>query len=477
MRSSPNPALSVPEGRSEQAQSGPAVLARYAVDQADGRPMDWELLGGQERVASRPAEPVERVQGHHYALRVMLIAINWVCEANTSFRAAAKCFEVLQQAQASAEESPSFWAIRLWVLRVGFYELKRPKPQANDWVLIVDSTIAVGQHKALVILGARLGELERRGFNLGHQDVSTLELRVLSQCTGPAVQESLEAASRAVGEPRAIVSDGGSEIKKGVRLFQADHPEVDWNYDLTHRFALLLEKELGTQEWWAEFITRTNQCRQGCQQTPWSHLQPPAPRLKARWLNVRPLVNWALHVLDYQRQERPSDRRFTTLFGWLKAYRKRLQRALQMVRLLEETCCQIKHQGLNGQQVEQCAQRIEQLALSKPVRTFAQKVLAFLREQAAVVRAGETLLGSSDVIESLFGKYKAVIKRSPLHAITIMVLLVAALTSERTEAVIQQALNSVSTADVQAWFAANGEPSLLAKRRQAFHPSKGTDPA
>jgi hypothetical protein len=50
----------------------------------------------------------------------------------------------------------------------------------------------------------------------------------------------------------------------------------------------------------------------------------------------------------------------------------------------------------------------------------------------------------------------------------IMALLVAALAAERTEAVILQALNSVSTADVQAWFAANGEPSLLAKRRQAL---------
>lgn len=434
--------------------------------------MDWELLGSEETVARGPTESAERASGHHYSLRVMLIAINWVCEANASFRAAGRCFQVLKQAQGSDEESPSFWAIRFWVLRVGFYELQRPKPQANDWVLIVDSTIAVGQHKALVILGVRLGELEQRGFNLGHQDVSTLELRVLGQCTGQAVRESLEAATQAVGEPRAIVSDAGSEVRNGVRLFQTDHPEVDWNYDLTHRFALLLKKELGTQEWWTQFITQTNQCRQECQQSPWSHLQPPAPRIKARWLNVQPLVNWAMQVLDYQRWKRPRDRRFTALFGWIKPYEKRLQQALQMVRVLEETCRQIKHHGLNHQQVELCAQRIDQLAPSGPVGAFAQKVLAFLQEQVAVVRAGETLLSSSDVIESLFGKYKAVLKRSPLRAITIMVLLVAALTSQRTEAVIQNAMNSVSTADVQAWFASNGEPSLLAKRRQAFAVSK-----
>ena len=77
-------------------------------------------------------------------------------------------------------------------------------------------------------------------------------------------------------------------------------------------------------------------------------------------------------------------------------------------------------------------------------------------------------MGSSDVIESVFGKYKAVVERSPLKAMTVMVLLVAALTSERTPAVIQKAMETVGVAEVEAWFEANGEPSLLAKRRAAF---------
>jgi hypothetical protein len=77
-------------------------------------------------------------------------------------------------------------------------------------------------------------------------------------------------------------------------------------------------------------------------------------------------------------------------------------------------------------------------------------------------------LASSDVLESLFGKYKAVVERSPLHAITEGVLELAAFTSSRTESVIRQAMESVSTADVTAWFKANGHPTLLSQRRQAF---------
>jgi hypothetical protein len=187
--------------------------------------MNWELLGPNSAPAPPGQAPWERPGGHHYAVRVMAIAINWVCVANTSFRASAKCFEVLEWA-----ESPSFWTIRSWVLRLGLYELRRPKPKAEDWVFIVDSTMGVGAHKALVILGVRLEQMQRRGFNLGHQDVVTLELRVLSRCDGVAVQEGLEAAAQSVGLPRLVVSDAGAEVKKGVDLFQATHPSVVWNY-------------------------------------------------------------------------------------------------------------------------------------------------------------------------------------------------------------------------------------------------------
>lgn len=461
------------------ASTEPAA-ARVEVAPADGQVQEWEWLGAapSARGPPRAAAPTgERAGGHHYPLAIMVLALEWVCVANTSFRGTAQCFAVLAGVQSPGADWPSFWTIRNWVLRLGLYEVRRPKPRAEDWVFIVDSSIAVGLHKALVIVGVRLETMRQHGFNLRHQDVSTLELQVLRHCDGPAVQQSLEAAARAVGVPRLIVSDASGELRKALSLFQADHPGVAWNHDLTHRFALLLEKELGGQPWWQEFMTQVNQCRQQTQQTPWSHLQPPAPRAKARWHNVRPLVSWALKVLDYRRRKAPAGKDFVRHFGWLENYRQPLAEALQMITVLEETARQLKHEGLNEQQVQRCAQRVEPLSPSQRVRAFADKVLAFLREQLRAVKAGETLLNTSDVLESLFGKFKALLSRSPLHAITAGVLLIGALTSARTPAVIQQAMEATKTVNVQAWFATNGEPTLLAKRRAALSPKKGTDPA
>lgn len=67
-----------------------------------------------------------------------------------------------------------------------------------------------------------------------------------------------------------------------------------------------------------------------------------------------------------------------------------------------------------------------------------------------------------------YGKYKALAERSPLHAITEGVLELAGLTSSRTQGIIRQAMESITTADVTAWFKADGQPTLLSQQRQAF---------
>lgn len=431
----------------------PGATSRYRVQQPDGRWMEWEVLGPEPATAA----------GHHYDLPTMRLTLDWVCGANASLRGASRCFGALP----GADEVPSCWTIRSWVLRMGLYELSRPKERAEDWAFMVDATIGLGQDKAVVVLGARLGQMQEQGFNLGHQDVSPLEIAIVSRCNGEAVHAALASAAQAVGEPSMVVSDGGSEVKKGVSLFQAEYPQVVWHYDVSHRFGLLLEKELGGQEWWAPFIAQASQCRQQCQQTAWSHLLPPALRVKARWLSVKPVVAWALKVLDFARDWN-TDGAFARLFGWLKGYEQPLQEALGMLTLLEEFSRRIKHQGLNWRQVRQCDQMMERLGVKGVVRRVGNLALAFLYNEAALIPRGQTHLASSDVLESLFGKYKAVVERSPLHAITEVVLELAAFTSPRTEPVICQAMESVSTADVTAWSKANSQPTLLAKRRQAL---------
>ena len=64
------------------------------------------------------------------------MAVELVFFCNVSLRAAARTFIVMDR-----QDTPTFWTIRNWVLRLGLYELQRAKGQASDWVFIVDATI------------------------------------------------------------------------------------------------------------------------------------------------------------------------------------------------------------------------------------------------------------------------------------------------------------------------------------------------
>lgn len=43
-----------------------------------------------------------------------------------------------------------------WLLRIGLFQLQRPKNMADGSVWIVDRTVQIGQEKCIVILGLRL---------------------------------------------------------------------------------------------------------------------------------------------------------------------------------------------------------------------------------------------------------------------------------------------------------------------------------
>lgn len=200
--------------------------------------------------------------------------------------------------------TPDFSSIRQWELRLGLYELTRKKDYRSDWIFILDMTLELGQTKCLVILGItqeRFTEIiEQEHRALQHQDVEVLALEVLEKSTGKIIEENLKNLAERVGTPRQILSDRGSDLKKGIDLYLETNPGVISTYDVTHKIASLLKKELSTDERYQDFLHECSLTRHRLQQTELYFLVPPKQRSKARYHNVDILVDWAQKVLKYQ---------------------------------------------------------------------------------------------------------------------------------------------------------------------------------
>jgi hypothetical protein len=257
---------------------------------------------GETTLSSETAErALLAPAGHRYPTYIIQLGIQQVVQALNSLRGGQKSFELF--GQFFEMPSPTFNSIRTWLLRLGLYQLQRPHERRSDWIMILDLTIELGQVKCLVILGIPAARLSETGFALQHQDVEVLAIEVLFHSSSEIIHQVLVDLTRQVGHPLQILSDHGSDVKKGVELYQEQqHPDLIYTYDVTHQMALLLKHELENDDRYHAFLHHCCLTRQRVQQTELYFLVPPKQRTKARYLNIDAYVHWAEQVLRYQGQ-------------------------------------------------------------------------------------------------------------------------------------------------------------------------------
>jgi hypothetical protein len=438
--------------------------------------------------------------------------------------------------------TPTFSSIRRWLLRVGLYELQRQRTYRTDWIFILDLTIELGPAKCLVILGlpqVRWEQIVQQGQRgLQHRDVEVLGLDILPSSHGEVIEQSIRQLSDQVGVPRQIISDHGSDLKKGIELYLADHPQVIYTYDVTHWLALQLKAELAPDERYQAFVQQCHQCRAQLQQTKLAGLMPPSQRTKARYLNVGCLVNWAQKILRYQQgndfsllstaftldaqalnalapalapslhtrlcqfpghpyetQETftaalnehlgaalsPTEaalicqvasvgrRRFEQKLGWVQDYQADLDTYAQMVELTHRLERQLKRHGLNAESRNTFIDHPNLSQLAPRPQRFYENILTYLATESRNLPPSQSLLATSDIIESIFGKYKLFSAKSCLKEIGPMILTLPLCTIDITTAVVKQALETIRGIDVENWLHKNLGKSSLSNRKRMFN--------
>jgi hypothetical protein len=397
-----------------------------------------------------------------------------VLSAAVSLRGASRVLELWGTVLELPEAAPAWYTGRLWLLRVGYYKLTRPKAQATDWVWIIDHTIHLGVPKCLVILGVRLSALPPPGTCLRHEHVEPIARYPVQTSTGEVGYQQLTAAVAHTGGPREILSDGGSDLQAGIARFQQAHPETQAIYDIKHKTALVLKHELAEEALWKAFTQHAAQTKQRVQQTPLAFLAPPAQRRKARYMKVDLLMRWGANVLAYLAQPRQpgtgpvTAAQLAAAHGWLQDFRAPLREWGELLQIVETTEQWVRSQGLSRGCAHALAPQVTALVRTARGQRVAQPLLAFVETEAAKAALPERFLGSREVMESVFGKFKRLEQHHAHSGFTGLVLAVGAMVSTPTPDLIQEALETVPTRQVRQWCQQHLGPSVQAQRQQAF---------
>jgi hypothetical protein len=415
------------------------------------------------------------VGGHGYGPGVISLFLSLVLEAGVSLRAAPRVLGTISRALGVSLPVPCWTTGRLWLLRLGHAMLTAPLEKADDWIWLIDHSVQVGREKCLVILGIRLIHLPERGQSLRHQDMQLIALKPAESWTRPEVDHALEESCARTGiVPRAIVSDHGSDLSGGIVLFQQRHPHTADIYDAKHKAACLLKGRLENNPRWQEFQTRVGQTRCAVQQTELAFLTPPGPRPKARFMNLQRQLNWSRRVLAILREPTcvkkfATRQRLKEKFGWLMAFQAEIIEWSQWQQVFDTAVPLVNCQGIYRGAAKLMAKELSQLdALGPSARELSDEIVQFVRSQESQVRRGERLPGSTEVLESCFGKFKQMEKQQSRGGFTQLLLGFGAMLSRTTITVVREAMQASRTADIRRWAAETLGLTLFAQRKLAF---------
>lgn len=329
----------------------------------------------------------------------------------------------------------------------------------------------MGPQKFVVVLGVKNLDINK-DFCPNFDEVEPLVIKPLCNCPGEIINELLEEATIITGAPPiAVISDQGSENKKGVRLFIQNHAETIHLFDASHKINNCLKEELNHDPIWLAFKTDATNSIQHLKLSSIAHLAPPRQRSKDRMHSAFYLIDWGIRALRFLNSEKAVsltvDER--SKIEWIKQYQFALPNYMYFQEICEHALNIVHEEGYFSDIGNEFCKRIKHLStVDQRSINFQNKIKEILQKEGQKVPEDVHCLGSSEIEESLFGKFKAIEGDHASSGLTSLVLAVPALLGKLNESIITKAMEETSVADVDQWIEKNMGQTFLSKRRQTL---------
>ena len=257
------------------------------------------------------------------------------------------------------------------------------------------------------------------------------------------------------GVPRAILDDHGADLHGGVEIFREAHPETIEVYDINHKAACLLKARLEGDARWKAYATANGagEVRRAADGVG----VPGAPQ---------PAVEGAVHERggagglggqDAGVGGRPvavgplgiTAERVRDKLGWLEEFRAALAEWSAYQAVIDGALGLRPAPGLVSGRRVRSGRGLP--AASGGAGELREELIEFVRGESLKARLGERLPGTTEVLESCFGKLKALEDGQSKSGFTGLVLSLGAMVSKWTAESIGEALERCRVRDVLDW--------------------------
>ena len=385
-------------------------------------------------------------------------------KTSSSFRALGKTALILNLYLDLELGQPCYGTILIWTKKIGLYSLHPPNEKADDWVLIIDESIAIGHERLLVIYGVRTSQMDFKRA-LTYQDLTPLFIKSSNKWTGDIIKKEIDKIIEKQGRVKYIVADGGNAICKSIELLSNTHV-----YDITHKIAWLLKKMYGKEDIFINYTKEMAQMRFKAACSDVSHIIPPKQRMDSRFMNLDILSDWGMKALNCLELSKKDSKIFNWLY-WLNDYKDLIKELSTINMIIAEIKTIFKTTGLSRKSIKMANMiflKRGQKTKNARIKYFKQNIMEYLEDTFAQLPEEKIILCTSDIIESSFGKYKNYVSQNPMAGITDMALSLATFTSLLDAGKVKEGLENTKMVDLKKWSKENIGETNISKRKRAM---------
>jgi hypothetical protein len=357
------------------------------------------------------------------------------------------------------EEIPSYVSIKNWLEKIGYYIYTTfpsdgTPPPDDDTIykygVTVDESMMLGSQKLLLTLS--FSETSPHYGALTYNDVSIVDMSVRPSWNGDSIGEVLDSLQTKMGtSPSYMVSDNASIMSKAARV--QNLPQVR---DIGHSVALCVQHRYENDDEFKAFTKEVSGVKFREVMCSVAYLLPPKQRTTARFMNIADTVKWASKMLRAFPRLTEDEQK---VFAFLQNYVPLIEELELVISCTNKIMKRMKNSGLSYKMVQKSFKEIALLQSSScsRVRGVGEELLQFLKDERQKLPDTQTVWNcSSDIVESLFGRFKRIKSPNALNGVTGRIFLLPLLTrvaspEGRKSLNVKECLEKVLLADLKQW--------------------------
>lgn len=379
----------------------------------------------------------QKASRHQYSLTIIVLIVELYKYGGMSLRSCRHSLCCMFMCIGLSSRIPSHSSIRNWVCKCGMYRVETSWTKSGEYVIYIDESITFGSEKILLILGIAKEQISFEG-SLTHEDMEVLYVGIGKEWKAEGIKEILDKVTK---DKKVLyaVSDEGRNLVKAYKLLDYSHLK-----DCTHKLANYIKRLFEKNELFELFRKMIGKLRQAWNLSKSkSQYMPPSMRGKLRFANIFPCVNWAKKMLT---QWEHLEQEIQEQLHFLKENREFIQSLVEVEMIFKMVCSKLKNEGFGRTQKQEILDALAELKVGLTANSFIRNCKEYLEQLSVQLDdlGYESVLCTSDIIESYLGKFKNKINPNTPSGLTEFIFIIACFGKSFSLQEAKQALENIS---------------------------------